>query len=286
MHQASPPPGVLPVDHDGQPIEVALARRVATRWGLLTDLPALPPLTRLVELLAPLAGDARLLHLDIRACNLVSSGESISGLFDWGCAMVGHPSLELARVAENAPLPENELDMDALLAGYREVAPAGRRSGGGRPAPAGRCDHAQRRLRRTPRSRAAGLVRRAGTDPRGGAGMTLTGRLSATPSALLDEEVLGPQFRYELEHLLGEYVAIEKALVVEYVRMGVLTDDEARSLGAALDQVTAESITADKTENMSDIAFAVERFVEQRLPGRCRAGMSTAAATTCSPARS
>jgi Ser/Thr protein kinase RdoA (MazF antagonist) len=123
LHQAPPPVGLKPIDHDGRPIEAALAQRVANRWALLTGLPPLPPLPRLVELLAPLARDARLLHLDIRACNLVSSGGSISGLFDWGCAMIGHPALELARVAENAPLPENDLDMDALLAGYREVAP-------------------------------------------------------------------------------------------------------------------------------------------------------------------
>lgn len=123
LHQAPPPRGLQPLDHDGRPIEVALAQRVATRWALLTGLPALPPLARLVDLLAPLARDARLLHLDIRACNLVSSGESVTGLFDWGCAMIGHPALELARVAENAPLPENELDMDALLAGYSDVAP-------------------------------------------------------------------------------------------------------------------------------------------------------------------
>jgi Ser/Thr protein kinase RdoA (MazF antagonist) len=123
LHQVPQLPGLLPIDQDGQPVEIALARRVTTRWGLLTGLPALPPFARLVELLAPLARDARLLHLDIRACNLVSTGESISGLFDWGCAMIGHPALELARVAENAPLPENEVDMDALLAGYRDVAP-------------------------------------------------------------------------------------------------------------------------------------------------------------------
>jgi aminoglycoside phosphotransferase (APT) family kinase protein len=117
-----PPPDLLPIDHDRQPIDVALARRATTRWALLTsvvpDLPPLPPFGRLVDLLAPVKADLRLLHLDIRACNLVSTGEDISGLFDWGCAMIGHPALELARAAENAPLPENGLDIDALLAGY------------------------------------------------------------------------------------------------------------------------------------------------------------------------
>jgi aminoglycoside phosphotransferase (APT) family kinase protein len=127
LHQVAPPAGLVPIDHDGAAIDVALARRVTTRWGLLTqvvpDLPPFPPVERLVALLAPLARHPRLLHLDIRACNLASSGDRLTGLFDWGCAMVGHPALELARVAENALLPENELDLDALLAGYRRHAP-------------------------------------------------------------------------------------------------------------------------------------------------------------------
>jgi argininosuccinate lyase len=94
----------------------------------------------------------------------------------------------------------------------------------------------------------------------------LTGRLSAAPSGLLDEEILGPQFRYELEHLLPWYVAIEKVLAAEYARLGVVSEAEATALGTALDGVNARTITADTAGNMSDIAFAVERFVEQRLP--------------------
>nr|WP_240942479.1 aminoglycoside phosphotransferase family protein [Planosporangium thailandense] len=130
LHQVPPPTGIVPIDHDGFPFDVAIARRVSTRWAWLgevtPDLPPLPALPRLIELLAPLAERPRLLHLDIRACNLISTEEEVSGLFDWGCAMLGHPALELARAAENAPLPENEVDIEPLLAGYRREAPVPR----------------------------------------------------------------------------------------------------------------------------------------------------------------
>ncbi|MCX4692894.1 phosphotransferase family protein [Streptomyces sp. NBC_01408] len=127
LHLQPPPPGLRPLDHDGWPIDVGVARRVSTRWawlaGLVPDLPELPGLDRLVPLLAPLAGVRRLLHLDMRAPNMAGSDGEVAGLFDWGCAMIGHPALELARVRENDTLPENDLDIEALLAGYRRHAP-------------------------------------------------------------------------------------------------------------------------------------------------------------------
>ncbi|WP_405358955.1 phosphotransferase [Kitasatospora sp. NBC_00085] len=127
LHQETPPPGIRPLDHDGWPIDVNIARRVTARWTWLAervaDLPELPPLERMLELLEPIAEQSRLLHLDVRGSNMAAVGDEVGGLFDWGCAMIGHPALELARVAENAELPENGLDIEALLAGYRKVAP-------------------------------------------------------------------------------------------------------------------------------------------------------------------
>lgn len=89
----------------------------------------------------------------------------------------------------------------------------------------------------------------------------LSGRISAGPHELLCREVLEPQLRFELEHLLPHYVGIEKVLLVEYHRMDVLAAGEVAALAARLDAVNAPGIAAIATENMSDIAFAVERFV-------------------------
>ncbi|WP_037886722.1 argininosuccinate lyase [Streptomyces viridochromogenes] len=93
----------------------------------------------------------------------------------------------------------------------------------------------------------------------------LTGRISGGPAQMLREEILDPQFRYEAEHLLPHYVAIEKALVAEYDRMGHVSPAQARELRDALDSVNRETVTAQARSNMSDIAFALERQVESAL---------------------
>ena len=91
--------------------------------------------------------------------------------------------------------------------------------------------------------------------------MSLTGRIAGVPSQVWHEEVLAPQFAYEVEHLLPWYVAIEKVFLLEYARMGLVDADEAAALAARWAQVTPASITADPRANMSDIAFALERYV-------------------------
>ncbi|MFB8144063.1 argininosuccinate lyase [Streptomyces parvus] len=101
------------------------------------------------------------------------------------------------------------------------------------------------------------------TDRTGSA--PLSGRVGGSPSALWHEEVLGPHFRYEATNLLPWYVVIEKVLAAEYARLGVVTDAEARELGQALHGADAEALVADPSANMSDITFALERYVEQRL---------------------
>ncbi|MFE3904806.1 argininosuccinate lyase [Streptomyces sp. NPDC059153] len=101
------------------------------------------------------------------------------------------------------------------------------------------------------------------TDNTGSA--PLSGRVAGSPGALWHEEVLGPHFQYEVANLLPWYVVIEKVLAVEYSRLGVVTDAEARELGQALHGTDTEALVADPSANMSDITFALERYVEQRL---------------------
>ncbi len=94
----------------------------------------------------------------------------------------------------------------------------------------------------------------------------LTGRISDSPNTLLRDEVLDPQFTYEINNLLRGYVAVEKVLVAEYVRMKILTPAEGTTVTALLDEVTAPALTASAAVNMSDVAFTLERYVEDRLP--------------------
>jgi len=96
---------------------------------------------------------------------------------------------------------------------------------------------------------------------------TLTGRIQAGPSALVHDEVLAAQFDYELRYLLRWYILIERVLLLEYERMGLLEREAVIDIGTVLGRVTREAITADPEVNMSDIAFAIEQYVACRLQG-------------------
>lgn len=97
-------------------------------------------------------------------------------------------------------------------------------------------------------------------------GGTLTGRISDTPAHILHEEVLQPQFTYEVEYLLPAYIQIEQAMLLEYVRMGWIQVEEAEKISQALQGIHRDTLVADPEQNMSDIAFAIERWVEASLP--------------------
>jgi argininosuccinate lyase len=94
---------------------------------------------------------------------------------------------------------------------------------------------------------------------------SLTGRVAGSPDALWLEEVLRPQFEFEVTHLLPAYVLAEKTLLVEYRHLGVLTADEVRAVADALSSISPHALAADPVADMSDICFAVERFVTDRL---------------------
>nr|BBH87126.1 hypothetical protein KTC_18770 [Thermosporothrix sp. COM3] len=93
----------------------------------------------------------------------------------------------------------------------------------------------------------------------------LTGRITEGPDALLHEAVLAPQFEYELRCLLPYYIWIEKALLLEYRRLELLDPQDVHEIGAVLHQITPQTLSADPAHNMSDIAFAIEQFVSQRI---------------------
>lgn len=89
----------------------------------------------------------------------------------------------------------------------------------------------------------------------------LTGRIAGVPAEVWHDEVLAPQFAYEAEHLLGHYRAIEKVLLLEYRRMGLVDAAGAAALAERLDTLDPDAVRADPRENMSDISFAIERHV-------------------------
>ncbi|ANP52070.1 argininosuccinate lyase [Streptomyces griseochromogenes] len=96
--------------------------------------------------------------------------------------------------------------------------------------------------------------------------MRLTGRLTAEPDDFIRQEFLEPQFRHEVANLLPWYVLIEKALLREYHRMGVLSSTQVGHLAGALDGLTQEELTANAGVALSDIALAMETRAAKALP--------------------
>jgi argininosuccinate lyase len=93
----------------------------------------------------------------------------------------------------------------------------------------------------------------------------LSGRLDARPAEAWDEEVLVPQFAWDVAHLLDAHLAIEKVQLVEYRRLGLLDEPETAQIAAALATIGPSTLVADAVANTSDVSFAVEQAVRERL---------------------
>lgn len=125
---ATPVPDLDLVTHERCDAAPAISARLLRRWGriraLVPDLPSLPSASLLAALLAPATASRRsLLHLDVRACNLMAFGGALRAIVGWSSAMLAHPACEVARLREYAVMPGNHLHLPALLGGYRRVAP-------------------------------------------------------------------------------------------------------------------------------------------------------------------
>ncbi|MFB5676040.1 argininosuccinate lyase [Paenibacillus terreus] len=91
----------------------------------------------------------------------------------------------------------------------------------------------------------------------------LTGRLLDQPNSFIHDEILNPQFRYEVNHLLPYYILIEKVITREYERMGLLGSEALQNIMFLLDQIDPETLVGSPQGNMTDILFAIECYVEQ-----------------------
>jgi aminoglycoside phosphotransferase (APT) family kinase protein len=126
LHHCPLPPVPPPAATQGRPASRLVPGRIAERFAelaaLVVAVPAVPPAEQLTAVLAPRPAGS-LLHLDVRAPNLRCTGGAVRALLDWSNALIGDPAMELARLAEFALLPENGLDFEAVLDGYREPVP-------------------------------------------------------------------------------------------------------------------------------------------------------------------
>jgi Phosphotransferase enzyme family len=120
LHDA-PLPGFLPVAHRGRAqVEPTLAALTYERLKAVRRISgeALPdvPEEVLRAALEGHRGRRSLLHMDVRAANLLCKGGEVAALIDWSNALVADPILELARIAEYGD------PIDRVLAGYGEDA--------------------------------------------------------------------------------------------------------------------------------------------------------------------
>lgn len=95
---------------------------------------------------------------------------------------------------------------------------------------------------------------------------SLGGRVHGGPARLLHAEVPETPFRHVSEDLLPWYVLTQKVLLVEYLRMGLVTEAQSATIGRLLHEVMGRVNEADRIGAMSDVAIALERSVEQALP--------------------
>jgi argininosuccinate lyase len=93
----------------------------------------------------------------------------------------------------------------------------------------------------------------------------LTGRTTSPPGDILRAEVLEPQFDQDVEYLLPYLLQVEKVLLTEYERLGVLDTAAVRAIVAALDEIAVQGLTPDPWANLSDLALAVERRITTTL---------------------
>lgn len=93
----------------------------------------------------------------------------------------------------------------------------------------------------------------------------LSGRIRQAPSSIMHDEILEPQFRNEVEHLLPWYILVEKVLLLEHQRLGLVDASECSALAKALHDTTPDLLIASPSGNLSDLALALERHVEAHV---------------------
>lgn len=118
LHSIQPPDVTLSAQEESA-IPGLVAKRLHRRWKelakLVTDLPSLPPPQEIIRVLEPTRVATSLLHMDFRRANFRMDNGRVTALLDWSNALVGHPAVELARIAETGEVGED------FLRGYTSV---------------------------------------------------------------------------------------------------------------------------------------------------------------------
>lgn len=113
---------------EGNEIPELIADRLHRRWkelgGIIDDLPGLPDRATIVSELESTRSVKCLLHMDFRHANFRIGNGKVIALLDWSNSLVGHPALELARVAETGETGEDFLKGYASVKDLPDISPS------------------------------------------------------------------------------------------------------------------------------------------------------------------
>lgn len=105
-------------NENGKSTEKHIAERLVKRLQSFNEITSLrlqfPKVEEIEAILKEGEQVKRLLHMDIRPANIISHGGEIQAIVDWDNALIGHPLLELMRIAE-----VNEVNWSEFKAGYK-----------------------------------------------------------------------------------------------------------------------------------------------------------------------
>ncbi|AHA06572.1 aminoglycoside phosphotransferase [Bacillus toyonensis] len=101
-----------------EPISKYIAERIVKRvegFNTITNCGIKLPDAQTIEHILSTANHVKcLLHMDIRPANLIGYNGEVKAIVDWDNALIGHPLLELMRIAET-----NEVSWDEFKDGYK-----------------------------------------------------------------------------------------------------------------------------------------------------------------------
>ena len=85
------------------------------------------------------------------------------------------------------------------------------------------------------------------------------------PQEVYKEKVLLPQFNFELDNLLDNYIKIEKVLLKHYYELDLIKKREVEDLLTSIKAIKKSDLKLSSNYSMTDISFTLEQEIEKNL---------------------
>ncbi|WP_419893532.1 lyase family protein [Oceanobacillus kimchii] len=94
----------------------------------------------------------------------------------------------------------------------------------------------------------------------------VTGRINSLPASDLIDEVLFPQFNFEINEFLPYYIRIEEVMLEETLKLNLINKNSYLKIKAVLQKITSTLLHEKSTSSMNDILFSIENYVYSQIP--------------------